>query len=223
MASQLELYNQALTQAMARTTLTDITEKKPAANTCNLYYETVRQNVLKTASWPSTRKFARLPLLVERNFTNDWTDTDPSPSWRYAYGLPTDMLAPRYLHSYKPFEVEFFPSQNVMALMTNAETPILHYTFDQKNVTMWDPALYRAVMFALAAHISLPLNGKPGLAQYLNQQALDIIVQAQTDVANQDELYEEALPEAAAVRGYAEPPVRTKYFYPYEALNGVSA
>jgi hypothetical protein len=223
MPSQLELYNQALTQAMARTTLTDITENKPGANTCNLFYETVRQNVLKTASWPSTRKFARLPLLVERNFTNDWADTDPSPGWRYAYGLPTDMLAPRYLHSYMPFEVEYFPSQGVMAIMTNATSPILHYTFDQKNVAMWDPALYRAIMFALSAHITLPLNGKPGLAQYLNQQALDIIVQAQTDVANQDEHYEEALPEAVEVRGYGESPVRTKFMFPYETLNGVSA
>ena len=223
MASQLELYNQALTQAMARTTLSDVNENKPGANQCNLYYDTVRRNVLKTASWPSTRKFARLPLLVERDFTADWTDTDPSPGWRYAYGLPNDMLAPRYLHSYAPFEVEYFPSQNVMALMTNQESAILHYTFDQTNVTTWDPALYRAVMFALAAHITLPLNGKPGLAQYLAQQALDIVVQAQTEVANQDELYEEALPEAVEVRGYAERPTRTKYFFPYETLNGVSA
>lgn len=223
MASQLEIYNQALVLALSRTTLTDVNARRPEADICNLWYPLVRQNILKAASWPSAKKNRRLALIKERDFGEEWAIDDPAPGYAYVYGVPSDMMAPRYLHSYNRFEVEWYEPQNTNALMTNDASAILHYTFDQDNPTYWDPALTMAVVFALAAHITLPLNGKPAVAQQLANEAELRIQQAQTDVANEADDYHEALPEALEARGYAQPTTRPQYFFPYETFNGVTA
>ena len=223
MASQLELYNQALGQALSRNTLTDVNARRPEAEVCNTFYNLVRENILKSASWPSAKKNRRLAVLKERDFDQDWQPDDPAPGYRYAYGAPSDMIAPRYLHSYNRFELEWYPAAGTNVIMTNDPNPILHYTFDHRNVEKWDAGLRAAVMFGLAAHITLPLNGKPGLANSLSTQALDRVVQAQTDVANEADDYHEAIPEALEVRGFSGPATRAQFFFPYESFNGVIA
>lgn len=223
MASQLDVYNRALVAALSRTTLTEINARRPEADICNLMYPVVRDNVLKAASWPSAKKNRRLALIKERDFGEDWVSDDPSPGYRYVYGAPNDLLAPRYLHSYRRFELEYYEPQNTVAIMTDDPAPILHYTFAQQDVSQWDPGLLQAITYALAAQITLPLNGKPAVAQLLTGQALDLIIQAQTDVANEADDYHEAISEIIEVRGFSGPVNRPQYFFPYETFNGVTA
>lgn len=223
MASRLDIYNQALTAALSRGTLTSLNAQRPEADICNLWYPLVRDNVLKSASWPSTKRYSRLAVLSTRDTGADWVETDPSPGYRFAYGSPQDMLIPRYLHSYQPFEWEFHAPSNTTAIMTNVENAILHYTSSQTDESTWDTGLTMAVVYALAAHITLPLNGKPALAQSLSQQAEGFVIQAQTDDANAMDEQPQSMSELISVRGFSGPVMETQFFYPHETFNGVTA
>ena len=223
MASRLEIYNQALTAAMSRGTLTSLNAQRPEADICSLWYPLVRDNVLKSASWPSTKRYSRMAVLTERAEGSDWSETDPSPGYRFAYATPADCLLPRYLHTYGVFEWEFHAASNTNAIMTNVENAILHYTSSQTDESTWNTSLTMAVVYALAAHITLPLNGKPSLAQSLSLQAESFIIQAQTDAANAQDELPEAVGEMISVRGFTGPVTTPQFFYPKEGFNGVTA
>ena len=217
------IYNQALSAAVGKGLVASTSENSREAKLCNLWYPMVRDNVLKSASWPCTKKYARLAVLASRDPDVDWVAADPSPGYCYAYTAPSDMLAPRYLHSYARFEWELHSTTDTMAIMSNEELALLHYTATQDDVTKWDNGLEMAVVYALSANICRPLNGKRALAQDLLELAQGFVTIAQTDIANASDDYVDVVPDWLEVRGFSGPAQRTQYFFPYEGLNGVLA
>lgn len=220
MASNLvTLFNQAVTAVGGRGVIADPAERSREADLCRVWYDTVRDNVLKAASWPSTKNDVQLAVLAER--TGDiWVPSDPAPGWRFAYAVPNDMIAPRFLHSHASFELGLHSGAN--AIFTNQENAILRYTLRQEDLARWDIGLYTAVMSALAANISMPFNAKVGISDRMQQKATEAILIAATDIANEQETQYSMIAEQHAVRGFTQRPVITQFFYPYEQLNGVA-
>jgi len=216
------LWNQAISAAGGRGSISDLTEAGREADLCRLWYPTVRQNVLKAASWPSAKKYVALGLLATRVDNTVWTEGDPAPTWRYAYSTPSDMLAPRYLTTYARFDRSYYPTSDVVAIMTNQETAVLHYVFDQTDVTMWGPGLDNAVAQSLAAQLTMPLTGKVTRAKQLYDGAFTAVKQAQTDIANEFTDRQEELPSWISARGYGDVPHLPLYMYPYEELMAVT-
>jgi len=178
--------------------------------------------VLQTGPWPSTLTTAYLSQVAERTSFNDsWVVGDPAPGWRYAYTTPSDMLRPRYLSTYAKFDRQAY--SNGTAVMTNQDAALMFYTKRITDVSRWDNELFRAVVASLAAHMAVPLSGKLTLRDRLQNDALSIVAVANTDVANEQQFREEAMPEALAYRGYAEAPVLDVFIYPYQILNAVAA
>lgn len=217
--SVVEIWNMALSAAGSRGSVATDTENSREANLCRLWYDLVRDVVQKSASWPSTKTYAKLTVLASRTQGDDWDAADPAPKWSYAYTLPTDMLQPVYLTNFARFELALQGS--TPALMTNQKDAVLHYLIRQSTVANWDTSLTSAIVHALAAKIAVPLGSSAAQYDRLKQEAEGIILSSQTDIANEQTDTWERLPDFIQDRGYDQIPSNTKYMYPYEVLSGV--
>lgn len=215
------IWNQAVSAAGGRGLISAENESSRSADLCRLWYPTVRDNVLKAASWPGGKNWVSLALLTTREQNDEWTAADPAPTWLYAYSAPSDMIAPRYLASYARFERGLL--EGAAAIFTNQEDAILHYLMRQTDVTLWDSGLEFAVIYALAANLAMPLSGKRTHAEWLMNQARERILVAATDVANESDDLEDTLAPWTHARGYETLPSPTRFTYPYEVLNGVAS
>lgn len=210
---EVSIYNLALNAVGTRSTVAAPTEKSREAEVCRLWFGPVRDRVLRAAPWASTKAWGRLPLLKQRDDQESWTPNDPEPGYAYAYGVPQDMLAPRYLAGYQRFVMSSYPG-NKLAIMTNEPNALLTYTRRQEVVGLWDPGLQMAIVYALAAHIAMPLHGKAARARAAMEQANDYILAAREENANNDMAQVEAIPPWIQARGYGAALTDTRYFYP---------
>jgi hypothetical protein len=214
---EVSIYNLALSLVGTRSNVALPNEKSREAEICRLWFGPVRDRVLRAAPWPSTRAWSRLPLLKVRDSDQAWVADDPAPEFLFAYGVPSDMLAPRYLAGYQRFSLSSYPG-NRLAIMTNQEDALLCYTSRQVVIGLWDTALQTAVVNALAAHIAMPLHGKASRAREALDQANSAIMQAREEAANIDMAPVETIPPWIQARGYGGSLSETRYFYPYGNL-----
>lgn len=213
-----ELFNQALSEAMGRGRVTSPDEPTREAELCSLWYDSSRREVLSAAFWRSARTFARLAPKATRDQEAEWVRTDPSPNWSRSFALPADMLRPRYLDNYANFTLDVDPVGKVeQFLMTDAENPILYYTFDQANIPTWEPTLRAAIVAVLGARVSTGLNGKLSVRRELLDGANNLIESARSHDANDEHTRYEVLPEWIQMRDYANPGFSqsARYIYPF--------
>lgn len=208
---EVSLYNLALSTAGSRSRISAPTEASREAEICRLWFAPIARQILRAAPWASVRAFDNLAVVKERADAS-WVDGDPNPEYRFAYALPAQCLRPRFLRNYARFEVALL-SSNVQALMTNSEQALLYYTYDQQQISMWDPDLYLAVAYGVAAAIAQPLSGKPGLTRTAQQMANAIILSAREASANESYEPLEALSPSLQARGAIAMPIQP-YVYP---------
>lgn len=216
----VSLYNLASSAAGSRNNIASPTEVSREAELCELWFGPVRNQVLRAAPWPNTRAFARLALLAERDPDLEWTASDPEPGLSYVYAVPSDIINPRYLTTFERFNYGPWSNNGTDVMTVSAQTAnaVLAYTKVPSNIGLWDPQLYFAIAYALAAHITMPLSGKPQRAQNAAQLANQLILQARVNAANTDVESYETIPEWISARGYAGSYPPTRYIYPNGAL-----
>lgn len=217
---EVSIYNLATSAAGARNNIALPNEASREAELCRLWFGPVRDQVLRAAPWPNTRAFSRLAVLAERDPDLEWTASDPEPGLLYSYAVPSDMVYPRYLSTFERFTYGVYDNSgtDVQAIQTNTANAILYYTKRQTNIGLWDSQLYFAIAYALSAHITMPLTGKPQRALNAARMANDLIMQARVNAANSDEESYETIPEWISARGYAGSYPATRYIYPNGAL-----
>lgn len=208
------IFNQALSAIGHRALVVTEDEASREASICRMWYASVRDQILRSAPWASAKRAARLELLSERPASGEWEAEEPQPGYQYAYELPTDMLAPRYLSSYSPFEISMLDA-TTKALMANEEDVILIYTMQQTDPDLWDPHLTMAIVYALASFICNPLTGKRATGADVAKRANDLIMTARDSLANLDQAPHESIPDWIAARGYVNLAPPTRYFFPY--------
>ena len=213
-ASVVTIYNWALSAIGTGARVQLATEGSPEANECNLWYDNVRDQILRSAPWDSARSFKRLALSVERSDSAQWEPTDPAPGWRYAYAVPQDLIAPRYLSSYERFELGV-NSLDQKVLYCNSPGALLCYTKQQKRVDLWEADLQAAIAFGLGAHIAMQLTGNRDKVSLVTAQAIDKILSARVNGANAPQFALETVPEHLAGRGYGGLTPYTPYIYPW--------
>lgn len=216
--SQLDLYNKALSVIGADYTVEAVDEASVPAETCELWYDEVRRVVLRAAHWGSARKVARLTLEAERDLSADWVTSDPEPGFAYSYVIPSDLLAARYLSHFGEFTISNDDDEKILNTNwgsdTASERPVLIYTFDQTDVSKWEPDLYVAIAYSLAAQITMPLTGKLARVRSNLEMAYDLVLQARVNTANEIHRMMQSQPEILSLRGYSYSP-STPYIYPY--------
>lgn len=216
--SQVALYNLALALIGDRYTVVSAGEQSIPAETCTLFYEPVRQTILRAAHWNSARRFSRLTEETERDLTAAWVSTDPNPGWAFSYDLPTSILAARYITTFDQFDIGYDNDGKVLNCNVGGDDtedkPILCYTVDVTDATLWEPDLYLALAHALAAYIFLPLTGKSGRSQMLLEFANGKILDARAAAANERQQSFRQNPEILQARGYSDAGL-APYIYPY--------
>lgn len=210
---EVSIYNLALSSIGTKAQVALPNEKSREAEICRLWFGPVRDRVLRAAPWPSTRAWARLALLKERNADASWVNDDPEPGFAYAYAVPNDMLAPRYLAGYTRFSLSSYPG-NRLAIMSNEPNALLTYTKRQEVVGLWDSGLQMAIVTALAAHIVMGLTGKAQRAKNALDQANNMILAAREENANTDMASVDTIPSWIQARGYTGTLLENRYFYP---------
>lgn len=229
--SQLALYNMALAASGANYTIGAVDEQSIPAELCQLWYENVRQTVLRAAHWNSAKQQIRLEKRsaadAETGYTSDsaeaWADTDPEPGYLFSYEIPCKILAARYLSDFSQFSLgnETATGGRIISCNVGGEAatdrPILVYTADNVKVNTWEPDLYQTVVYGLAAHISMGLHGKPSRAASLFDLANQLMNEARANTANEMHRLIVQQPASLTVRGYNFGPV-TPFVYPYGAM-----
>lgn len=210
--TQLALYNLALSIAGADFTIAAVDEKSVAAEACQLWYENVRHVVLRSAHWNSAKRFARLDEEQART-SAEWEDYDPEPGYGFSYTLPTDFLAARFLSNFAEFSLGITSNRKVIST-NQTPSPVLSYTADVVDPVSWEPDLYQAMAYSLAAHITMPLTGKPTRVRQNMNVAYELVLQARANTANEMHRLLSSRPEVLALRGtdYA---VSAPFIYPY--------
>lgn len=216
-ATKVAIFNLALSAVGTRATVSAAGESTREAEVCDLWYDEVVFQLLHAAPWASTTGVERLTEIKERDAAEDWVAGDPEPGWRFAYEAPEDMLRPRHLSTYERFELSIM-ADDTHAIMTDAEDALLVYTKKQETTSKWDPALTMAIVYALASHIALPLQGKPERARYLVEMANIKAMEARVASANTDESQLETIPPWISARGYASGAPTSRYVYPFGPL-----
>lgn len=215
------LFNLSLDAAGCRQTVSIHTERSREAETCNRWYESVRDQVLRAAFWSSAKGAARLSVVVERDVDVAWATTDPDPGWRYSYSTPNDMLVPRFLTDFTRFELTNAPD-NSSRIISQTEQAVLIYTKKQTEIDAWDVDLRMAIIYALASHICLPLQGKLDRVQLSVERANALITNARVNDANINENQYESMPEWYTARGFVGTTVPSRYYYPYGPILAVT-
>ena len=225
--SQLALYNLAIASTGTNYRMTSTSEESEPAEICELYYESVRQTILRAAHWKSAKRHIRLTEEAERNTSADWVSTDPEPGFAFSYELPANMLAARYLSDFSQFDIGYETDKKILSCDVGGsaatDAPVLCYTIDVMDVTLFEPDLYMAMYYGLGAHLCMALTGKPQRAQGLFNLANQQIVEARANTANEmHRLFKERSLRMQARD--AATMLQTPFIYPYgNLLSGTGA
>lgn len=211
-ADEVSIFNMALNAVGTRDDVAATNEVSREAEVCRLWFEPTRDQVLRAAPWPSAKAHERLAVLATRDETLAWQNTDPDPGFLFAYGVPSNMLTPRYSTSYARFSYSQWQDKNV--IMSNEEAMILCYTKRQTLVPLWDQALRMAIAHALAAYICMPLIGKAARAKNAQDNANALIMQAREQAANDDNDFLDTVPDWFVARGYAGSAPLARFYWP---------
>jgi hypothetical protein len=210
------LYNLALDTIGARANISLPTEQSREAEACNRWFPNIRDQVLASAPWPEATKMDRLATLSVQD-GDTWLQGEPRPDLLNAYGFPVDCLRPQYLSDFSKFTVQSYGAEN-KAIMSNASSPILVYTFRQTLVGLWGAELQMAIMYGLAASICPGLTGKTSRIKLLIEQANQRILAARQSAANMDDERLESTPDWIAARGYGGGSSLSRFVYPFGSL-----
>lgn len=206
------LFNQALTAVGNNADVVDPDGSGRSVDICKLWYPVARHSVFTAAHWPSLRSLKRLALSATRDTSADWIESNPAPGYVYSYACPSDMLQPQYMEDFTPFRMTRVGAEKV--IHSNTASAILCYTMDEPVPSTWEPDLYRAVVWALAASINMAKNGKMDITNKLERQVLGIISEAAVNAANSDEEYFNSIPSFWQGTGFQVPQTQPAYFYP---------
>lgn len=210
----VDVYNWALAAVGTRGSVQAVDEASVEAEICTLFYENVRDQILRSAPWDCAKAYRRLGLSVENDFKDAWVETDPPPNWRFAYVAPSDYIWPRFISTMQKFEVGL-NSNNQRMIYTNQEQPVLCYTKRLTRVDLWDADLQAAVGYALGAHICMKVTGSENRVRTVTAQAIDKIIGARTSNANAPQNPpDEVIPEWIAARSYGDAVPARPYIYP---------
>ena len=196
MASKIKICNMALSLVGVSQKIDDIDEASKEAQECNLWYDQVRDSVLRDASWGFASKYQ---TLVEAS-------ASPSADWDYQYRLPSDFLRATWLTDGERDDSTPIPyalgadSDGAGVIFTNQQSPvILKYVYVASDESRWPSDFVVAMAWALGAAIAGTLADNPAWSDRAMKGYQMAIRKALANMRNEEQ--PEKTPEAEWIRG----------------------
>ncbi|MFA7278766.1 MAG: hypothetical protein WC100_01615 [Sterolibacterium sp.] len=226
--NQINLCNRALLQIGARGQISSLNEGSTESDACNTLYTPTFESLARAAYWNCLRMQKTLTLLAAAAGTpenqNGATLPLPPQPWLYAYALPSDSLAARYLvptfpnplnngvplnsgfiaasaclpQQQIPFQVAYATDVNnqpLQIILTNQTQAQLVYTVNQPNPQLWDSELQSAFVASLGAFLVPALSLHLGLMKMQAQIAEGLIASARVRDANEGSTQQDHIPD----------------------------
>lgn len=162
MTTKIEICNLALAQ-IGQESISSLTQEDERARRCDLFYEPVKREVLRTHNWGFAGTLESLALVKK---------LEKCPL-RYIYRYPADALFIRKVliggrgHVSAAFKEGFDRAINARVLLTDAAEAWAEYTKDIRDEGMFDAAFVKSFSLALAVDLAIPLTGDNTLAQLM--------------------------------------------------------
>lgn len=236
MTDQLAICNQALLSIGSRSLVSSVnpSDGSVEANSCSMLWENTFTDLARTAHWNCLTAQVVLSLVAAASGTQEnptGTDyiTPPTP-WTYAYAVPSDSLAIRYIlpsastttgsvpetglsngaglwlptGGQIPFAVATMldvNNQRIQVILTNQSTAEVVYTANLSNPVYWDSLFASGMIATLAAYLVPALSLSLPLMQIAINQAERIIAQAKARDGNEGVTVLDHTPDWIIARG----------------------
>lgn len=181
--SVVEICNMALSNIGSRSSIESLDEASAEGIQCKLWYNKARKQVLAALDWSFARKRLTLALHSEAADLIDWT---------FRYQFPSDCLQFRKLTNPDgrsadavPFIIEMNSTGKEKTILTNLDTAQGVYTWDQQDVTVFDPMFEQALAFLIAHYICYTLVGSLPLKKEMLMNYGAMLRYAEATDANQ--------------------------------------
>ena len=130
-------------------------ETSKAANLCTMFYEPMRDKVLRDFAWPFANKYAALSLVSE----------EPNTDWLYAYRWPSDCIralkiataAGRTADMTAPIPFSLGNDAAGKLIYTDQASAVLKYTVRYTDPTWFDADFVSALAWRLAQELAAPM------------------------------------------------------------------
>lgn len=165
MISKITICNLALAQ-LGQAPISSLEQEDEKARRLNLFYEPVRDEVLRTHNWAFAGTEEPLALLEKE------TDRDG----RYTYKYPAEALfirrifAPQTPSRSLPFRERFRADLHSRTLCVAAQMAHAEYTRRITDENLFDPAFVKSFSLALACDLAVALTGDAQLAAQILQK-----------------------------------------------------
>lgn len=165
MISKVDICNMALAQ-LGQEPISSMGQDDERARRCNLFYEPVKREVLRTHNWAFADSLVSLAPLAG----------DGEGEWPYMYAYPQDCLFLRRIFAKGPraksaaFKEVYQNDIHARVILCGVPKAQAEYTRDVKDEALFDPAFIKAFSLALAADLAVTLSGDAALAQRVLQK-----------------------------------------------------
>lgn len=166
-SSVVEICNMALAKLGANM-ITSLADDSAEAIICNLFYEDIRDGLLREHAWNFAEKRVSLALL----------STTPAFGFSLAYALPSDCVHARHLST----ESSNFKVSG-KEVHTDVESAMLSYTSRIIDPTFYDPNFVQALYGRLGAEICENVTGSSGKVQQMVALYQEAMAKAQASDA----------------------------------------
>lgn len=155
-SSEVQICNFALADCRDSHYIESRDEKSEQAVNCDLWYDDTRDSVLRRADWGFARK--RIALIPSGT---------PPPEWGYSYALPSDCIMPRGIEdglrvrgfdASLKYAIESDGTGHGKRILMDKTAAVLVYTMRVEDVAIYPPEFVKALHWALAEAIALPLS-----------------------------------------------------------------
>ncbi len=166
-SAEARVCNRALLRIGQSQRIDGLDQQNSVARACQTLWQDSLEATLEARWWPFARRRATLAAI---------TDGERG-GWAFAYPLPADCLAPRYIDLEDgnegepvPFETEDDGGQAGAlgrVLLTDAESPVLVYTGRVTAVPRFTATFVDCLAYKLASDLALSVAKKPALAEQM--------------------------------------------------------